>query len=176
MEFWAVILVGLAGGLILVIGGAFVVYMGGLVKSAYQLKVEIKTETDAKQKQLEEEVEKKLRWVKRDLIEEVDKVKTAMQIDNQRKISETLDVFITRLSACEEALLHDRTEATKLLEALRNDVTILGQRFRLLRREQKASQTITPTVTEEITSASLDNALLEPVPEPVSPDINEAQA
>jgi hypothetical protein len=141
MEFWTVTLVGLAAGLVLVIGGALVIYMGSLVKSAYQLKIEIKSEVDEGQRRLEEEVEKKIRWIKRDLVEEVDKVKDAMQTDNQRKIQEILAGFITRLTVCEESLLTDRTETAKLLEGLRNDVIVLDQRLRLVRREQKAAQT-----------------------------------
>ncbi len=154
MEFWTVSIIGLAAGLILVIGGALVIYMGSLVKSAYQLKIEIKADVDGGLRRLEEEVEKKIRWVKRDLVEEVDKVKTALQTDNQRKISEVLDGFINRLAACEGALLNDRTEVAKHFEDLRNDVTVLDQRLRFMRREQKAAQPAAAGGAEEIAGAS----------------------
>lgn len=161
MEFWTVTLVGLAAGLVLVIGGALVIYMGALVKSAYQLKIQIKSDVDDGLRRLEEEVEKKIRLVKRDLVEEVDKVKTAMQTDNQRKIQESLDGFINRLTACEGALVNDRTEAAKLFEALRNDVMVLDQRLRYIRREQKAAQAETAPA-EEIAPTALGG--VEPTP------------
>ncbi len=116
MEFWTVALVSLAAGLVLVIGAALVIYMGSLVKSAYQLKIEIKSEVDEGQKRLEEEVEKKIRWIKRDLVEEIEKSKTALQSDNQRKIGESLDGFIKRLTACEEILQGDWGEVAKSVE------------------------------------------------------------
>lgn len=162
MEFWTVTIVGLAAGLVLVIGGALVVYMGSLVKSAYQLKIEIKADVNEGLRRLEEEVEKKIRWVKRDLVEEVDKVKAAMQTDNQRKISDVLDGFVNRLTACEAALLNDRTEVSKLIEGLRNDITVLDQRQRFMRREQKASQPAAISDTEELMGAS--SSIEEPPP------------
>lgn len=140
MEFWTVTLVSLSAGLVLTIGGALVIYMGSLVKSAYQLKIEIKSDVEEGLHRLEDEVEKKIRWVKRDLVEEVDKIKVAMQTDNQRKISEMLDGFVKRLVACETALTNDRSEIGSALEALRQDVTVLDHRLRFVRREQKAAQ------------------------------------
>lgn len=139
MEFWTVTLVSLSAGIVLVIGGALVIYMGSLVKSAYQLKIEIKNDVEEGQRRIEEEVEKKIRWVKRDLVEEVDKIKVALQTDNQRKIAEMLDVFVKRLTACETTLNQHVGEAGNLLESLRQDVTVLDQRLRFVRREQKAA-------------------------------------
>ncbi len=173
MEFWSVTLVGLAAGLVLVIGGALVIYMGSLVKSAYQLKIEIKSDVDEGLRRLEEEVEKKIRWVKRDLVEEVDKVKTAMQTDNQRKIAEVLDGFIKRLTACEAALLNERSETTNAFESLRNDVTVLDQSLRFVCGEQKAAQPTAAAGGEENAQPASVDALQiltdQELPPPPSP-------
>ncbi|PKU25869.1 hypothetical protein CWS72_04755 [Telmatospirillum siberiense] len=140
MDFWSVTFVSLSAGLVLTIGGALVIYMGSLVKSAYQLKIEIKGDVEEAFRRLEGDVEKKIRKVKHELVEEVDKIKVALQTDNQRKISEMLDGFSKRLSACETALASDRTEIGTVLEGLRRDVTVLDQRLRFVRREQKATR------------------------------------
>ncbi len=138
MEFWTVTLISLAAGLVLVIGGALVVHMGALVKSAYQLKIEIKAEMDDGQKKIHEDVDKKLRWIKRDLIEEIDKIKAGLQADHQRRVAETTAAVEQRLGAAAEEWRNDRIETLKILDGLRHDVLVLDQRQRGLRREQSA--------------------------------------
>ena len=138
MEYWTVTLVCLAAGFIIVIGGSLVSYMGSLVKSAYQLKIEMRAEMDEGQKKIEDAVDKKVRWIKRDLVEEVEKTKTAMQTDNQRKINEFIGTINKRLADCEGAVSRDRLEANNLFEGLRHDITVLDQRYRNFRREQAA--------------------------------------
>lgn len=139
MEFWTVTLISVAAGLVLVIGGALVVYMGSLVKSAYQLKIEIQGEMADGQRKVEEDVDKKLRWIKRDLVEEVEKIKGGLQADSQRRIAEMAAAIDKRLAEAAEEWRRDRAETLKVLEGLRHDMVILDQRQRSLRREQRAS-------------------------------------
>jgi hypothetical protein len=138
MAFWAVMLISLAAGLVLVIGGALVLYMGALIKNAYQLKIEIKAEMEEEQRRIEQEADKKLRWMKRDLIEEVEKTKAAIHADNQRKIADLADSVTKRVVAQEELLRLEHAELTKQFDGLRQDIVVLDQRFRALRREQRA--------------------------------------
>jgi cell division protein FtsX len=138
MDLWTITLISLVAGLVLVIGGALVVYMGSLVKSAYQLKIEIKADMDEGLRKIEEDTDKKSRWIKRDLIEEIDKIKGNVTTDNQRKFAELADTLSKRLTEAEDIGRHDRAEIVKLIEGLRRDVTTLDQRIRSLRRDQTA--------------------------------------
>ncbi|HLN25740.1 MAG TPA: hypothetical protein VK558_17350 [Patescibacteria group bacterium] len=131
-------LISLVAGLVLVIGGALVVYMGSLVKSAYQLKIEIKSDMDEGLRKIEEDTDKKSRWIKRDLVEEIEKIKGNVTLENQRKFAELADTLAKRVAEAEEIGRHDRAEIVKLIEGLRRDVMTLDQRMRSLRRDQTA--------------------------------------
>jgi len=138
MDLWVITLISLVAGLVLVIGGALVVYMGSLVKSAYQLKIEIKSDMDEGLRKIEEDTDKKSRWIKRDLVEEVEKIKGNVTAENQRKFAELADTLAKRLAEAEEVGRRDRAEIVKLIEGLRRDVMTLDQRMRTLRRDQTA--------------------------------------
>ncbi|MBF0307475.1 MAG: hypothetical protein HQL41_17725, partial [Alphaproteobacteria bacterium] len=93
MNFWTILLLSLAAGGVLIIGGGLMMYMGSLVKSAYQIKVEIRSEMEQGIRRLEEDIDKKSKWIKRDLIEEIDKMKAAVQTDNTKRFNEFLDTI-----------------------------------------------------------------------------------
>ena len=134
MSFWTVTLISLAIGLLLVIGGSLVVYMGSLVKNAYELKVEIQNDMEAGLKRIEEESEKKTRWIKRDLIEEIEKLKTSLSTDNQRKFGEMTEGLVKSVAELEQTYKRDRQEMVKIIDALRQDVMTLDQRMKSLRQ------------------------------------------
>jgi len=140
MNFWTVTLVSLAIGLLLVIGGSLVVYMGSLVKNAYQLKIEIQSDMEAGLRRIEEESEKKTRWIKRDLVEEIDKMKTALTTDNQRKLSELTESLAKRVEEVDQAQKRDRQEMVKVVDAMRQDIMTLDQRIKSLRQQPPPAQ------------------------------------
>ena len=144
MNFWSVSLISLAVGLILVMGGALVMYVGSLVKSAYELKVEIQGEVAAGMQRLEEETDKKTRWMKREIVEEVEKTRAALQTDTHRKMTEVAELLGRRVAELEEANRASRQEVGKVLEGLRQDILLLDQRQRALRPAPSA-----PSPTED---------------------------
>ncbi|HIJ62193.1 MAG TPA: hypothetical protein HPQ04_05815 [Rhodospirillaceae bacterium] len=135
MSFWSITLFSLAAGLILVVGGALVVHMGNLVRNAYELKIEIKADVEEGQKRIEAEVDKRLKWIKRDLIEDLEKSKEAMQIDSQRRLTELANTLEKRLAEQTDGQAKDRAATVKTLEGLQADLLVLDQRLRNLRRE-----------------------------------------
>lgn len=149
MNFWTVTMISLVIGLLLVIGGALVMYMGSLVKNAYELKVEIQNDLEAGLKRVEEESEKKTRWIKRDLVEEIDKVKTALSADNQRKLSELTDSLAQRVDEIEQAQKRDRQDMGKIVEAMRQDIMTLDQRLKHLRQQAPAARAEAPSQTSQ---------------------------
>lgn len=195
MEFWTVTLISLAAGVVIVIGGALVWYMGSLVKSAYQLKIDMKADMEAGRKRIEDDVEKKMRLIKRDIVDEVEKIKTALQTDAQRRMNEIADTLGKRLTEVIEEWRVQQDETAKLLEGLRHDITVLDQRQRNLRREQKpvaiekplageqppamgdAEAEATPTAPPSASSPPDAAAAAAPFPapaEPPSPAVAEA--
>ncbi len=166
MEFWTVTLISLVAGLVLVIGGALVMYMGSLVKSAYQLKIEIKAEMDEGQKKIQDDVDKKLRWIKRELIEEIDKIKVGLLADHQRRLTETTAILDQRLAEATAEWRNDRAATISALGALQRDVAVLDQRQRSLRREQAAKAEVSAAApaaaTEPPPATSLDCPLAVP--------------
>ncbi len=156
MEFWTVTLISLAAGIVIVIGGALVWYMGSLVKSAYQLKIDMQADMEAGRKRIEDDVEKKMRLIKRDIVDEVEKIKTALQTDAQRRMNEIADTLGKRLTEVIEEWRVQHDETARLLEGLRHDITVLDQRQRNLRREQK------PVAGEQPPAAGVAEA--EPTP------------
>ena len=147
MSFWTITLFSLAAGLVLVVGGALVVHMGNLVRNAYELKIEIKSDVEEGQKRIEAEVDKRLKWIKRDLIEDLEKSKEAMQIENQRRLAEAVTGLERRLTELADAQSKDRAATTRTLEGLQADALVLDQRLRALRRELQAvpATTVAPT-------------------------------
>jgi len=144
MSFWTVTLISLAIGLLLVIGGSLVVYMGSLVKNAYELKVEIQNDMEAGLKRIEEESEKKTRWIKRDLIEEIEKLKSSLSTDNQRKFGEMTEGLIKSVAELEQTHKRDRQEMIKVIDALRQDIMTLDQRLKSLKRDAQAPAAAPP--------------------------------
>jgi len=169
MTFWSVALISLVIGLFLVIGGALVVYMGSLVKSAYEIKVEIQSDLEAGLKKIEEETEKKIRWIKRDVVEEVDKIKSGMASDNQRRLAELTENLGSRVAALEAAQKQGQPEFSKALEALRQDIISLDQRTKAMRREQKPAEAPTAPTAAAPTPAATPPPTEPPAVEEASP-------
>lgn len=164
MSFWTVILISLAIGLLLVIGGSLVVYMGSLVKNAYELKVEIQSDMEAGLKRIEEESEKKTRWIKRDLIEEIEKLKSSLSTDNQRKFGEITEGLVKSVAEMEQTHKRDRQEMIKVIDALRQDIMTLDQRMKSLKRDAAAPSAPAPAAEAPVESPAAEAPPAEPEP------------
>ncbi|MGE5505400.1 MAG: hypothetical protein ACM31L_13335 [Actinomycetota bacterium] len=172
MSFSVVLIISLAAGVILVVGGGLMMYMGNLVRSAYELKVQINSEVDERLTKMAEELDKKSRWIKRDLLEEIDKIKVALQSDSARKFQELADPVVKRLGEYEEILRNERAEWVKAVESDRQNINALDQKIRMLRRDLKKGENGTPLPAED-SAGALDEAqaaLAQPaVPAPEAP-------
>lgn len=76
--------VGAALIIVLVIG--LLSYMSSLVKSAYEIKVEIRSDMEAGLKKAEEDLTKKSKWMRQELGEDVGKMKAALEQDAERRM------------------------------------------------------------------------------------------
>lgn len=138
MGFSTVLIIAFAAGAILVVGGGLMVYMGNLVRSAYEIKVQINTEVEERLTKMGEDLDKKSRWIKRDLLEEIGKIKEAMQVDNARKIGELADPLVKRIEALESLVKSSHTDLVKAIESDRASIAALDQKMKAVRAQPAA--------------------------------------
>lgn len=130
MGFSTVLIISLAAGVILIVGGGLMMYMANLVKSAYEIKVQINSDVEDRLTKMGEDLDKKSRWIKRDLLEEIEKIKTALQTDNARKIEEMTGPLLAKVEGFEALLRNERAEWVKAIEADRAAISALDHRFK----------------------------------------------
>ena len=130
MSFSTVLIISLAAGVILVVGGGLMMYMANLVKSAYEIKVQINTEVEERLSKMGEDLDKKSRWIKRDLLEDIDKVKGNLLSDNTAKLNELTAPLLGRIEALEQALKAERTEWQKAVDSDRQAIASLEAKLK----------------------------------------------
>ena len=137
MSMTSVLIVAFAAGIVLVVGGGLVMYMAGLVKNAYELKVQISNDIDERLGKMSEDLDKKSRWIKRDLLEEIEKIKVALQTDNARKFHELGEPMLKRIEELDQIVRKERGEWVKAVESDRENLTKLDGKIGGLRRDIK---------------------------------------
>lgn len=132
MSFSTVLIISLAAGVILIVGGGLMMYMANLVKSAYEIKVQINSEVEDRLNKMGDELDKKSKWIKRDLLEEIEKIKANMATEAQTKVAELTQPFTARLDALEAALKAERAEWVKAVDSDRAAITNIDNRVKAL--------------------------------------------
>ncbi|MBI2240203.1 MAG: hypothetical protein HYU59_05300 [Magnetospirillum gryphiswaldense] len=140
MSFSTVLIISLAAGVILIIGGGLMMYMANLVKSAYEIKVQINSEVEDRLNKMGDELDKKSKWIKRDLLEEIERIKANMNTDAQTKVAELTQPFTARLDALEAALKAERAEWVKAVDSDRAAITNLDNRLKSLGKPGPAAR------------------------------------
>ncbi|MCA1908341.1 MAG: hypothetical protein LDL39_08275 [Magnetospirillum sp.] len=140
MSFSTVLIISLAAGVILIIGGGLMMYMANLVKSAYEIKVQINSEVEDRLNKMGDELDKKSKWIKRDLLEEIEKIKSNMNTEAQTKVAELTQPFTARLDALEAALKAERAEWVKAVDSDRAAITNLDNRLKSLGKPGPATR------------------------------------
>lgn len=135
MGFSTVLILAFAAGAILVVGGGLMVYMGNLVRSAYEIKVQINADVDERLSKMSDDLDKKSRWIKRDLLEEIGKIKEAMYTDNARKIAELGDPLTKRIDALETLIRSGHADLVKAIDTDRASIASLDQRLKGVRAQ-----------------------------------------
>lgn len=140
MSFSTVLIISLAAGVILIIGGGLMMYMANLVKSAYEIKVQINSEVEDRLNKMGDELDKKSKWIKRDLLEEIEKIKSNMNVEAQAKVAELTHPLSARLDALEAALKAERAEWVKAVDSDRAAITNLDNRLKSLGKPGPAAR------------------------------------
>lgn len=137
MSFSTVIIISLAAGVILIIGGGLMMYMANLVKSAYEIKVQINSEVEDRLNKMGDELDKKSKWIKRDLLEEIEKIKANMHTEAQSKVTELTHPFTARLDALDAAVKVERAEWVKAVDSDRAAIANIDNRLKNLTKTTK---------------------------------------
>jgi hypothetical protein len=137
MSMSTVVIISLAAAVILIIGGGLVMYMANLVKNAYELKVQIASDVDTRLGKMAEDLDKKSRWIKRDLIEEIEKIKVALETENFRKFEALALPLNNSVEAFDAQIKRDRGEWTAAIERDRILIAQLDDQIESLRAEMK---------------------------------------
>lgn len=168
MGFSTVLIISLAAGVILIVGGGLMMYMGNLVKSAYDIKVQINTDVEDRLTKMAEDLDKKSRWIKRDLLEEIDKIKVALQTDNARKVDDMMAPLMAKLDGFEAALRNERAEWVKAIEADRQAIAGLDGRLKTYSKKKPEEVAKLPEPAA-MTATEAAAAAMAPTPAPQAP-------
>lgn len=137
MGFSTVLIISLAAGVVLIVGGGLMMYMANLVKSAYEIKVQINADVEERLTKMGDDLDKKSRWIKRDLLEEIEKIKAAIQTENGRKLEELTASLVHKVEGFETLLRNERTEWVRAVEADRVAIAGLDARTKNLSKQAK---------------------------------------
>ena len=135
MSMSTVVIISLVAAVILVIGGALVMYMANLVKNAYDLKIQIATDVETRFTRMAEEMDKKSRWIKRDLIEEIEKIKAAVETENARRFQSLSEPVTKAVEDLDALIRNERREWVAAIERDRSLIAQLDSRVDFLRRD-----------------------------------------
>lgn len=170
MGFSTVLIISLAAGVILIVGGGVMMYMANLVKSAYEIKVQITAEVDDRLTKMAEDLDKKSRWIKRDLLEEIEKIKVAVQSDNARKLEDLLGPLQAKVERFETFLGNERAEWVKAVEADRAAIAALEARVKAAparrKTEDKPALSLSAAPVAAGESAPTETAGADAIPSP----------
>lgn len=160
MSTLTVILLTLGAAVVIAFGGALLYYMAGLVNSAYDMRVAMRGDLDEGMARLEEELTKKSKWIKRDILDEVTKVRVSMKEEDDLRFNDFSDKTTKQLKEQAEAY-----EAK--LKAMEDTVSELKQRLQSALRARKQKE-------EEAAEAAKDKAQAKPAAEAATQPAQQA--
>lgn len=135
MNYASIMGVTIAIAVIAVLGIALLSYLSSLVKSAYQIKVEMRADLDSGLKSLEDEMRKKSRWMRTEVGEDVAKMKQAMEQEIQQRLSGIQEDLQAALRQIDEAGRAEAADLRAVLAQTRKQIAALDQDVHALKDE-----------------------------------------
>ena len=121
--------------LLVVIGAIMAVFMGYIVRTAYELKIDMKARFDKNLRLIDEESNKKARGLRQELGADIERARAALFEDARRKLGEATVEMGKRESEFQAAVRQERVQLTVALDSLRDEVAALHSRMDELERE-----------------------------------------
>lgn len=104
---------------VIVLVGALVLYVGSLVKSAYELRIEMRHDLDEGLKQIDEEIDKRTRWLRQEIAEELAKAKSELGLDSDERLQQFQARISDTLARQDQHLREQITTQIKSQEEIR---------------------------------------------------------
>jgi hypothetical protein len=121
--------------LLVIVGAIMAVFMGYLVRTAYELKIEMKARLDRGLRAVDEESGKKARGLRQELGADIERARAALFEEARRKLSEATAEMTRREAEFESAVRQERIQLSVTLDALRDEVAAQTTRIYELERE-----------------------------------------
>ena len=128
--------------LLVIVGCILTVFLAYLVRSAYELRIGLKAQLDRGLKALEDEGNKKARGLRQELGAEIERARSRMVEEAQRRLSDEVKALEARQLEVEKASRQERVETATALDALRDEMAALRRRIAELERELLAGEAL----------------------------------
>lgn len=178
MNFLTVTVVIFIVALIGVFAVALIVYLSSLVKSAYQIKIEMRSDLEEGLRRADDELNKRSRWIKRELIDEIEKIRGGMQADIVNRGIAIQEEARKQIVGAEEGLRKDMAETNRLLSEARDLLYALDHKVRAMRSAAQPAPggQSQPNTAPGVAAAPPAPALPPPFEQPVSLDAAKGSA
>ncbi len=121
--------------LFVVVGCILTVFLGYLVRSAYDMRIGLKAQLDRGLKQVEEDSAKKARQLRQELGNDIERARTGLFEEARKRLGEASANVETRWLEFERAGKQERIDTAMTLDALRDEISMLTRRIDDLERE-----------------------------------------
>ncbi len=125
----------IAIAVVVVIGIGLLSYMSSLIKSAYQIKVEMRSDLENGLKKIEEELRQKSKWMRSEVGEDVVKMKDAIERENDRRLTQIQEQLQGIVREADEASRAERGDLRAALLQVRQSVSALDKDVSALKDE-----------------------------------------
>lgn len=167
------IVIGLALAIVFV--AALINYVSSLVRNAYQIKVEIRADMEAGMKDLAADMDKKSKWIKSEILEEVSRARMAIEDEQKKRVTDTRKSLADEIEALKKAHATEKAALVQQLNELNAKLTALSDRYeRVLEKAREATRAPAPEPVAETPEATDGAAAAMPeteTPEPPKPAI-----
>ncbi|HEY1720767.1 MAG TPA: hypothetical protein VGG27_05940 [Magnetospirillaceae bacterium] len=118
-----------------VVGCILTVFLGYLVRSAYDMRIGLKAQLDRGLRQVEENAAKTSRNLRQELGSDIERARTAIFEEARKRVAESVASIETRWLDYEKAGRQERVDTAVSLDALRDELAALQRRVDDLERE-----------------------------------------
>lgn len=135
------ITLGVAVVAVLVIG--LLSYLSQLVKNAYQIKVEIRSDMENGLKKIEDDLAKKAKWMRSEVGEDITKIKQAIEQDSLSRLQAIEDRLTSLAQDLDEGSRTERSDMRNTINQLRKRLSAAEQEIASLKEDAARRAAIT---------------------------------
>ncbi|MGC2855437.1 hypothetical protein ACM64Y_08175 [Novispirillum sp. DQ9] len=125
MSFGAVAGITLAIAVVLVMGVGLMSYVSTLIKNAYQIKVELRSDVDTAIARMEAEMDRRGKALRKELADDAGQLRDAVKTENERRLKEIEDRLQAASKDLQEAARGDKMAVQKVLSDLQTRLKAL---------------------------------------------------